>query len=418
MTLNADWRNPVPTLAETGLDPAALAALAGDRMLLFSLPPCTAQIPYRGQLKTCTDVIFRGAAQVVPATPAAIRARLVDFAGYTSLIPNTTRADILERSPPHTLAEYLYTFKLSVLTLHTHLRLRHTEEADGSLSACVMDGDAAAGVSRWQVLPLDARRSLVVFLDWADIASRNPLLQMLLRAQPDLALAAPYGAAFVAMDAIRQACSPPPTGTVARVPVLPAFPRMQTQPLLAQLAAAGPVVLVDPGQWVQCDDGRHLRRFVTVGNTIATPLAQAWQHLQAFERYPEFSPLLLKAVPRSRGEQQLVDWQVGIGLGFFSLGIQCRLAYTLPDPHVLRFRREAGDLADIDGEWDWQAQDAGRCFGSLCTGFRIGEQPPLVLRVARTLPHYDVLAGLYMGLTSMHRLQAWLPAQDEVPVHG
>lgn len=413
MSIPADWRNPTPTLAESGIDADALARLAGDRLLLFSLPARDIEAPVRGTLRRYERVTFRGSAVVVPASAEKIRARLLDFAGYVTLIPNTTRAQILQHADMRTQAEYVHTFHLSMMTIHTRLRLQHVREADGSLSAWLMDGDADAAVSRWEIVPLGRDRSLIVYFNWADIASTNLVLQMLLKAQPDLALAAPYGAAFVAMDAMRSAFTPatPAPAACPEQPVVPAFPRVQEHPLLATLAASGPLALVDEGQWVRRDDETYRQRFVAVGSHVDAPLSSAYQHSIRFERYPEFLPLVLKATNKGKGEQLSVDWSYGIGLGFFSMGVQYRLGYQQVGPSTLRFRREAGDIAWIDGEWDWQQLDANRCLGAMTIGYRIGPQPPLVLRFARHLPHHDVIGGLYIGLTSMQRLGDWLPRQ-------
>lgn len=415
MSIPADWRNPTPTLAESGIESGALARLAGDRLLMFSLPPRDIDAPVRDTLRHYGNVTFRGSAVVVPASAEKIRARLLDFANYTSLIPNTTRAQVLQQTDTRTQVEYVHTFHLSMMTMHTRLKLQHVREADGSLSAWLMDGDADAAVSRWEIIPLEKNRSLIVYLNWADIASTNLVLQMLLKAQPDLALAAPYGAAFVAMDAIRGAFTPlssAPAGACPETPDVPPFPRAQEHPLLASLAGHGPVALVDAGQWLSRDGETYRQRFVAVGINVDAPLAQAFQDSTRFERYPEFLPLVLKATNKGKGEQLSVDWNYGIGLGFFSMGVQYRLGYIQPGPTTLRFRREAGDIAWIDGEWDWQALDKRRCLGAMTIGYRIGPNPPLVLRFARHLPHHDILGGLYIGLTSMQRLRDWLPKQE------
>ncbi len=408
-----DWQNPIPTLAQIGIAPAELAALAGDRLLLFSLPPQDIQVPARGKLRDYPGAVFSGGALVVPAAATEIMAKLTDFPSYASMIPNTTQAQMLATSGPHTLMAYTHSFKLSVLTFHTHIQLQHTRESDGSLSAHLLDGDIDAAVSRWEAISLGPKKTLLVFLNWADVASANLVLQMLMKAQPDLARAAPVGAAFVAMDAFRSLFSPNkmPAGKLLASPVIPSFPRAEHHPLLSQLTRHGPVILIDAGQWLQDTNGHHCQRFVSVGCVVDSPLERAFRDSLQFQRFPEFFPLVQKAVLRGRMPEFSADWQVGIGLGVFSLGVNYRLAYQQPSPTRLNFVRESGDLARIDGCWDWQAINDHQSLGSMTIGFHIGSEPPLTLRFAQNLPHHDVIAGIYMALSSMSRLQQWLPNQ-------
>lgn len=419
MPLLPDCPNPTPTLAETGMSPAALADLAGDRLLLFSLPPRDITVPARGIMRTYKAAVFRGSALVLPVAAERVRKHLHDYTAYAAHIPNTESVTVVAAEGLHTLVEYRHVFKLSMLTTSTRLQLQHTQEADGSLSAVLVEGDADAAVSRWQIVALDEKRTLLVYFNWADIASINLLINVLLKAQPDMAVAAPYGAAFVAMEALRKAFMPDAAAPAAQDlpsrPVVPAFPAFAEHALLARLAAVGPVALVDAGQWL-CRDGVVLKqRFVAVGNAVATDLATAFRQSQRFDCYPQFFPLAQKAVSKPRKEGFSVDWQVGIGFGFFSLGVRYRLAYMQSSETALSFHQEEGDLTHIDGEWCWQSLGAGQALGALTIGNHIGEQAPLVLRFARHFPYHDILAGLYMGLAGMPRLARWIVTQNQTP---
>lgn len=399
------------------MDAAELAQLAGERMLLFSLPARSADIPVRGQLKRIEGVVFRGGAVVVPVPAARVRALLTDYANYTQLFPRTASATVLQGTAAQAIVEYVHAFQFSIMTLHTRITLQHTREPDGSLSAWLMEGDVSAAVSRWQVIELDAKRSLVVYLNWADMASSNIVLQALMKAQPELTVAAPYGAAFVALDAVRLALhpvpAPQPADELPQDPAIARFPQADAHPLLRTLTDAGPLLLIDFGQWLNRDGEACLQRFVAVGHSVALPVQTAFRRATQFERYPEFMPLISRAIRRSKTEPPVIDWHADIRLGFFAIGVHYRLAYQPAGATTLAFRAEGGDVSNIDGHWDWQALDDGNCLGSVTIGYRFGNNPPLVLRVLRNLPHHDVLAGIYMGLTGMMRLRAWLPAQTD-----
>jgi ribosome-associated toxin RatA of RatAB toxin-antitoxin module len=415
MPMLDDCPNPTPTLAETGMTAAELAALAGDRMLLFSLPARDITAPARGGPRHYKAAVFRASAMVLPVAAGQIRQHLHDYAAYASHVPNTESVNVLARRGTHALVEYRHVFKLSMMTATTRLQLQHTQEADGSLSAVLVEGDADAALSRWQIVPLDAARTLVLYVNWADLASINMLISMLLKAQPDMAVAAPYGAAFVAMEALRRAFAGAdgvaPEAGLPEQPSIPAFPRAAEHPLLARLALSGPIAFVDGGQWLLRQGEVHRQRFVAVAAAVDAEVAQAFRQSLRFDRYPEFFPLAQKVVLRPRSEGFSVDWQVGIGLGFFFVGVRYRLAYAQTAAHTLRFRQEEGDLAHIDGEWQWQSLNATQSLGALTISNHIGSEAPLVLRFARQFPYYDILAGLYMGLSSMPRMSRWLVAQ-------
>ncbi|MGH8493957.1 MAG: SRPBCC family protein [Moraxellaceae bacterium] len=415
-----EFPNPTPTLDQIGFSAAELAALAGDRQLLFSLPSRDITVLARGESRFYKSAVFRGSAMVLPVSADRVRQHLRDYAAYAEYIPNTESVAVQAVHGVHARVEYRHVFRLSMMTVGTRLILQHTHEADGSLSAMLVEGDADAAVSRWQLVALDAQRTLVVYLNWADIASINLLINMLLKAQPDMAVAAPYGAAFVGMEALRRAfmpdeAKPAELKHLPTLPVVPPFPEVAQHPLLTSLVAAGPVAFVDSGQWLNRDGEVYCQRFVAVGAVVDTELEQAFQHSLRFDSYTEFFPLVQKAVCRPRQEGFAVDWLVGIGLGFFSLGVRYRLAYRQSGPAGLHFHQEEGDLAHIDGEWRWQALSAHQSLGALTISNHIGESAPLVLRFARQFPYHDILAGLYMGLTGMPRMSRWVSCQD-VPV--
>lgn len=417
MPLLDDCRNPTPTLAETGMSATELAALAGNRLLLFSLPARDITAPARGRSRSYKAAVFRGSAMVLPVSADKVRRHLRDYAAYAAHIPNTESVSVQASRGPHALVEYRHVFRLSMMTASTRLQLQHTQEADGSLSAVLVEGDADAALSRWQIVAMDAQRTLVVYFNWADLASINLLISMLLKAQPDMAVAAPYGAAFVAMEALRRAFAPedtvpPDTAQLPAEPCIPPFPLISAHPLLESLAAAGPVAFVDGGQWLCRQGSVHRQRFVTVAAAVDTEVEQAFRQSLRFDNYPEFFPLAQKVVLRPRSEGFSVDWQVGIGLGFFFVGVRYRLAYTQTAPHTLRFRQEEGDLTHIDGEWHWQALAQNRSLGALTISNHIGNEAPLVLRFARQFPYHDILAGLYMGLAGLPRMSRWLVCQD------
>lgn len=416
MPLLKDCLNPTPTLADTGMSAAELAALAADRMLLFSLPPRDIAVPARGGMRSYKAAVFRGSALVLPVAADVLRRHLRNYATYAGHVPNTEKVEVLAVDGPSTLVEYRHVFKLSMMSVGIRLQLQHQHEPDGSLSAVLVEGDADAAVSRWQIEALDAGRSLVVFFNWADIASINLLINMLLKAQPDMAVAAPYGAAFVAMEALRLAFLPqedvPSCEHLPQQPCVPAFPAVVEHPLLERLSAAGPVAFVDAGQWLNRDGGAQRQRFVAVGAAVESEVEPAFRHSLRFDSYPEFFPLAQKAVSRPRSEGFAVDWQVGIGLGFFFVGVHYRLAYQQKAEHTLGFHLEEGDLAHIDGEWRWQALGKGNALGALTISNHIGAEAPLVLRFARQFPYHDILAGLYMGLTGLPRMSRWLACQD------
>lgn len=421
MHILPNWQNPTPTLAETGLDPEALARLAGNRLLLFSLPPRDIDVLARGELRHYKSAVFRGSALVLPVPADRVQQHLRNYSAYAAHIPNTDTVDVKSRQGVHAQVEYRHVFRLSMMTVGTRLLLQHTQEEDGSLSAWLVDGDADAAVSRWQIVALDAERTLVVYFNWADIASINLLINMLLKAQPDMAVAAPYGAAFVAIEALRRAFMPDETTAPApeylpEHPFIPAFPAVREHALLPALAAAGPIVLVDGGQWLCRDGDVHRQRFVAVAGNVDICLEQAFRHSLRFDRYTEFFPLAQKVVVKPRSEGFAVDWQVGIGLGFFSLGVHYRLAYTQTAAHTLQFRQEEGDLAHIDGEWQWQALDENKALGALTISNHIGNKPPLVLRFAQQFPYHDILAGIYMGLMGIQRMSQWMSCQEPLPL--
>lgn len=417
MDVLTDWLNPIPTLAESGIDPQQLAHLVGDSSFIYSLAPRDVTLAHAGRERRFEQVRFIGSAAVVRRPLAEVRRQLLDYESYLSVIPSTTKAKVHERHGHHTRAEYVQSFKLPLTTLHTRLMFQHSEEADGGLSTRLLHGDVDAALARWELHALPDGRTLLSYTSWTDIASGNALMAMLLKSQPDLAVIIPYGAALVIIEALRRHLAHddiPPGGRLPTEPSVPAVPPVSADPILARLVQHGPMAFIHKGQWLYQQKHARLRYFVTTAGAMTTPHNFTRELGHRFERFPEFFSLAQKAKRTMEDNGFQVDWNLGVNLGLFTLGIDYRLRYRWLNDDTLRFTRLDGDLAAIDGQWQWQPLNEGEhTLTSLTVSADLGDRPPFVLRFAKQLPFEDTLFSLYAGLMLILKLEHWLPTQIE-----
>ncbi len=90
------WTDPTPSaLQPFDGNPEAIAELAGSTMIFYPQAKSTAVLPYTSGPKTYQNVQYVSGAIVVPASVDQVEKLLTNYAGYTSIFPKITKANIL-----------------------------------------------------------------------------------------------------------------------------------------------------------------------------------------------------------------------------------------------------------------------------------------------------------------------------------
>lgn len=428
----APWPSPAPRLAEAGVTPGELAQAIGRRLVILPQAPRDIVIPGSHGPRNFRQARFVSAAAVVDLPADTARRRLQDFSGYRNLFPLLPESEVVAMDGPNLLARYRLEIPLpATATFTVDFRVKQTLEADGSISALLVDGKAESliamlggmtdnladqpVVARWEFLPLNPRQSLVVFTYWDRIELKSFFARKFMEAYPELKVAGPYMAALMAAEAIHRNF----IRTVPRVAARQPQGLQSLAPLrglIERFSRHGHVAVLEP-DLVQEPDAKPLPlRYVTVATRIAAPPAATLSWATRYHRLPEAIKELREVGVRDRGRE--IDLDLGIHFGVllirFSMDLQMRNTWVTP--YRLEFARTAGDMAQLRGASEWHAlPDSAGTLMLVSAGHEVGEEAPFLLRMAHKLvdrlPYVDQLGSLAAQLVVMERLKPWIERQ-------
>ncbi|HEX5277984.1 MAG TPA: hypothetical protein VFW42_09980 [Fluviicoccus sp.] len=412
-----DWRNPAPH----GLDPfkgnaAAVADIAADTVFIYPHPVGDFPLEVRGKLRTYRGQQFVSAAVVLPVPAEAVAQTVRSYTGYASFFPKTTLSQLKQQSGPHTLMKYHVRVDLPMPfpNVSEDILAQHTVEADGSVSARLIDAPLDVGLARYEWFPLDARRTLLVFTTWTDLNSASFLLRTILRAFPDIRIAVPYvGNGFLA-EAFRNRLAPSAAPVPAAMPATPPLQELAWTPdrkqWLAGLLEHGEVAFIHPPVWVRgpADKPGDLR-FITAIGRIDAPVDVTRQMTTDFARYPKiFSQVRKVKIHPTQNSGFDMDMKLGIGLGFLSLPVNISLSHNWSKDRSLFFKSFGGDLEQIQGYWRWEEASVNSTTMLLHSAGEVGDHPPHFLKLAKYLPYNDFLPTMGAQLISLRKLERWV----------
>jgi ribosome-associated toxin RatA of RatAB toxin-antitoxin module len=133
----------------------------------------------------------------------------------------------------------------------------------------------------------------------------------------------------------------------------------------------------------------HQQSFTT---SIAAPLALCYEAIGNFDAYPQWSSPVTKIAVLDRypdGKARRVEFEVDMKLRT----VRYVLEYTWYPPNRLTWKMTEGDLADIEGSYEFTAEDPKRttatCSQAISIGFWI---PSVILRpIQQTALEHSVL---------------------------
>lgn len=432
----APWRNPAPHLADTGLKPASLAQAIGRRLVILPQAPRDIVIPGSRGPRAFRQARFVSAVAVVDLPAETVRRRLADFGGYHSLFPLLPESGIVTLEGANLVARYRLEIPLpATATFTVDFRVRHTLEADGSISALLIDGTAESlvamlggmtdnladqpVVARWEFLPLNPRQSLVVFTYWDRLELKSFFARKFMEAYPELRVAGPYLAAMMATEAIHRNF----TRTVPRVAVREPQGREALAALhgvLERFSRNGHVAVLEPDLVPVAGTTPLPLRYVTLATRVAAPPAAAQAWATRYHQLPDAIKELRDIGVQDRGREVDLDLDIhfAVLLIRFSMDLQVRNTWTAPNR--LEFARTAGDLAQLRGASEWHALgDEPGTLMLVSAAHEVGDEAPLLLRMAHKLadrvPYVDQLGSLVAQLVVMERLKPWIEKNAAAP---
>lgn len=416
-----DWRNPAPHgLAPFQGNAAAVADLAADTVVLYPHPAADFTLEVKGKPRLYRNQQFVSAAVVLPVPVETVAQTVRTYTGYAAFFPKTTLSQLKQQSGPHTLMKYHVRVDLPMPfpNVSEDILAQHTVEADGSVSARLIEAPMDVGLARYEWFPLDARRTLLVFTTWTDLNSASFMLRTILRAFPDIRIAVPYvGNGFLA-EAFRNRLAPSPLPAAAALPAIPPMQELQWTPgrkqILAGLLTQGEVAFIHPPVWIRgaADKPTDLR-FITAIGRVNAPLDITRQMTTDFARYPKiFSQVRKVKIHPTQNSGFDMDMKLGIGLGFLSLPVNISLSHSWSKDRSLFFKSFGGDLEQIQGYWRWEEASVNSTTMLLHSAGEVGDHPPHFLKLAKYLPYNDFLPTMGAQLISLRKLERWVAANQ------
>jgi hypothetical protein len=425
----ADWENPAPHLADAGIAPKDVADSIGPRLMLFSHAPRDVSLPGAKGLRRFTGARFVSAVARVDLPATTLRRRLQDFASYKGLFPMLTQSEVMALDMRKVVARYRVEVPLPALaTITVDFRIRHNLEADGSVSALLLDGRAESLIamlggmtdeladqpvlSRWEALPIDARHSLLVFTYWDRIELKSFFARKLMEAYPELKVVGPYmvaaGAAeavhrnFVSPQQVSQDITPPGMASLAGARFF-----------MNELSRHGAVVFLEPEMVLAPSLKTTPLRYSAVATRLRASPAVARKQATQYAQLPDVIKEIKSVEVQDRGQQVDLALDISAGLMMLRFSLDLDVRNTWVSPERLEFRRTRGNLAQMRGASEWHAAGDDTLM-LISAAHELGPDAPLLLRLAHrivdSVPYGDTLGGMAAQMVIMERMRPWIEA--------
>jgi hypothetical protein len=426
----ADWENPTPHLADLGVTPRELAATIGKRLVILPHPLRDISIPGSRGPRAFSKARFVTAVSRVDLPVQTLRRRMQDFSGYKHLFPLLTGSDVMALDGKNVVARYRVEIPLPALATFTvDFRIKHAMEADGSISALLIDGKAESLIamlggmtdeladqpvlSRWEFLPVDDQHSLLVFTYWDRVELKSFFARKFMEAYPELKVVGPYRVAAGASEPIHRLFTTAlPVNGQAAPPGLEQMAKMQA--LLERVSSNGHVAILEPEQAVVQPAPRVAPlRYVAVATRIQAPPPVSRSLATRYERLPEALKELKLHNVDDRGRQVDLDMTLKFAVLLIRFSIDMDVLNTWITPDRLEFRRTKGELAQLWGSSEWHpVSGSDDTLMVISAAHEVGDDAPMILRMAHKIvervPYADQIVSLAVQMVVMERLKPWI----------
>ncbi|MDP2229160.1 MAG: hypothetical protein Q8J78_16980, partial [Moraxellaceae bacterium] len=428
----ADWVNDAPHLADLGLKPSDFSARLDNRLLVFAHPVRDITLPGAKGPRPFRAARFVSSVAVVDLPAHALRQRMRDIPAYKTLFPMLTDSGVEALDGRNMVTRFRVEIPLPALaTIAVDFRAKQAFEDDGSISGMLIDGQAKSLIAmlggmtdeladqpvltRWEFLPVDANRSLLVFTYWDRIELKSFFARKFMEAYPELQSIGPYIAAAGGVESIRRNYS-----LSTRLPVTPGIPGWASmeklQPLLDRLSVHGQIGVLEPEQAVAVTQKKKPLRYSAVAMRMnASP--EATRRLSTlYERIPDVQKEIRRIDVKDRGREVDLGLSVHFGVLVIRFGFDMDMHLQWPTPERLEYRRRSGGLARLDGAAEWHPTRAGDDTVMLSVAaHEIGDEAPLMLRLAHKIveqiPFAEAVASMAVQMVMLERLKPWVERQ-------
>lgn len=421
------WTDPTPSaLQPFDGNAEALAELTGSTLLFYPQTRSTAALPYTSGPRTYQNVQYVSGAMVVPANVDQVEKVLTNYAGYTKLFPKITEASVLvnqkvgnletdANASIRSIVKYHMLIKIPIplVSFDEDLLMQH-ERTRNSISSLILNAPIQYGSGKFEWFPLKNGKTLVTMTQWGDLdRPKGFLVRTILGAMPEIKYAIPNGVQGFVLESLRQRLNPDvqskalPMQTI--VPALSLNPTQEAQ-VLKLLRQGGTVQFSHRPVWMVSDNRPEKLSFVSTFYHLPTTLEKSKNGLINLNNFPRIYRQVRKVTSTSLPDAGVAyDLKIGLGLGVLAIPMHIKLIY-MPEAgqKSFRFYSNGGDVEFIQGRVQFKELDSNNTLVNLTAAGKVGDNPPFLLKLTKSLPYYDYLPTTGSAPIIFEKTKTWL----------
>jgi len=395
-----------------------LSTFIGDGQLFVVFPQKKEMLAVRGSKEKDTfDTRFVSSIAVINAPANKVRKVINDYANYSTFMPQNDHSEILKKSTEYIIARYNVFVELPVFTIHATFDLKHNLNDNGDITWTLIDGKMKASLGRWEIVPISENKTLVINTSWSDHKSIGFMSRILMKAQPDLAMAVPIGTTALMLEAVKRRAENKSISSKSKInakstsPNIPYISNINIpKHTINGLLSHGKVLIVHPVQWIRIGEKESLDFvFTSAIDVVKAPIEMVKKISMDVSAYPDIFYQVKSVTPHK--DQMTIDWQMTLWFSFFSFSIDLTHQYYWENDKILTFIREAGDLEYVFGRREWIAMGPNKTMLVFTTAFQGGDTAPFFLRFVKMLPNSQVVGSTSVCSVLMEKHIPWIKSQ-------
>jgi len=408
----------VPVLKHDITHVQNLAKLIGDGQLFVIFPQKKEMLAVRGSTdQELFDTRFVSSISIINAPAERVRYVINDYANYSTFMPQNDHSEILEKTSEYVIARYSVFVKLPVFKIHATFDLKHDIKDNEDITWTLIDGKMKASFGRWEIIPISDKKTLVINTSWSDHKSIGFMSRMLMKAQPDLAMAVPIGTTALMLEAVKRRAekktiaSPQNTQGLSTSPNIPYISNINIpQHTINAFLKHGQVLIVHPVQWIRMGENESLKFVFTSGiDVVNAPIEKIKKISTDVSDYPEIFYQVKSVTPHE--EKMTIDWRIKLWFSFFSFNIDLTHQYYWENNNILTFTRMSGDLEYVFGRREWIALAPKKTMIVFTTAFQGGKAAPFFLKFVKMLPNSQVIGSTSVCSVLMEKHIPWIESR-------
>ncbi|ETR72799.1 MAG: hypothetical protein OMM_01441 [Candidatus Magnetoglobus multicellularis str. Araruama] len=408
----------VPRFQDNHIPISELIRFAQNEQLIVLHPHQELLLPIGNGKKKKFDVRFVTTISLIDAPIQRVRSVITDFINYHEFMPQTESSKLISQTKDHVVHDVKLSVKVPLIHIGFRFTLDYFMAPNGDITWSRVKGDIQGNVGRYELIAVSPNRTMLILTYWAELQGIGFLMRLLLRMQPDLALAIPISSGSLIVDAIKKR-SEMTSKTLSypkNLPWHPNIPLMTNAKLpvetLQLLSRIGTLIFVHPPQWIRSTDNPPVAiRFVTAAARMQGPLKAVKPLVTTFSRYPEFMYQVKYAKQQMTYDGMLVDWRLGFGFAIFRFNLDFMLDYEWKSNTILTYHCKSGDIEKSYGAWEWIRLSDNQTMTFFTTAVPIDANVPFILQFTRMVPNSQVVMGASSTVVTIEKMTPWVESQ-------